>query len=323
MLAISGQPALGHALDLSFSHPPLTEQSGKPMLLGMGDPIGGPLLGLFYDAPSTPEQLAGLPDLAPAHSHSCDNFRICMKGELWVGRERYHHGEFRLQQSGRPYGSDGDAPHPEGNWRIIFFADRRGYAVRPTNAELRKQYAAATREATRERLGDLVPELLDDDDPGVVGMTTNLTTPLSRVGHIDATFADTSGWEDLGDGSRAAAALLGLHDLGPLVLLLSTPPDRVATPACTFDADSFRLVVRGSCSWDGTEREMGDMRVQPGGVPWHEVVAGSEGLDEVLILGDRRGAAAQVGGAGRDRAWADQLGELVGRMHARLPAAAA
>jgi len=323
MLAISGHPALDKALDLSFRRPPLSDQSGMPMLLGMGDPIAGPLLGLFYDAPSTPERLAGPPDLAPAHSHSCDNFRICMKGELWVGRERYHHGEFRLQQSGRPYGSDGDAPHPEGNWRIIFFADRRGYAVRPTNPELRKQYAAATVAATRERLGDVVPELLDDDDPGVVGMVTNLTTPLSRVGHIDATFADTAGWDDLGDGSKAAAALMGLHDLGPLVLLLSTPGGRVATPACSFDTDSFRLVIRGSCTWAGEDRVMGDMRIQPAGVPWEEIVAGPEGLDQVIILGDRRGAAALVEGGGPAQVWADQLGELVGRMQVRLSAAAA
>ena len=71
------------------------------MLIGIGDPVVGPLVGLFYDAPSTPEQLAGAPDLAPAHSHPCDNFRIVMKGELWVGQERYHHGQYRLQKSMR------------------------------------------------------------------------------------------------------------------------------------------------------------------------------------------------------------------------------
>ena len=137
MFAALGMDLEADTFDLSFREPPLSERSGQPLLLGMGDPVAGPLLGLFFDAPSTPEQLAGPPDLAPAHSHSCDNFRICMKGELIVGKERYHHGEFRLQQSGRPYGQDGDAPHVEGNWRIIFFADRRGHLVRPTNPEIR------------------------------------------------------------------------------------------------------------------------------------------------------------------------------------------
>jgi hypothetical protein len=329
MLGIAGHEALGRtfdltqAFDLSFRQPPLKERSGNPLLIGLGDPVAGPLLGLFYDAPSTPEQLAGPPDLAPAHSHSCDNFRICMKGELWVGRERYHHGEFRLQQSGRPYGSDGDAPHAEGNWRIIFFADRRGFAVRPTNPELRKQYAAATREASRGRLGDVVPELLDDEDPGVVGMATNLTTPLSRLGHIDGTFADTAGWGDLGDGSKVAGSLMGLPDLGPVVLLISTPAGKVASPAYTFGTDSFRLVIDGSYAVGGESRVMGDMRIHPAGVPWPEVVAGPEGLGHVLILGDRRGATAEVDGSAAASRWAAQLGDLVAGMHAGLGAAAA
>ena len=172
----------------------------------MGDPPRS-LLGLFFDAPSTPEQLAGPPDLAPAHSHSCDNFRICMKGELIVGKERYHHGEFRLQQSGRPYGQDGDAPHVDGNWRIIFFADRRGHLVRPTNPEIRAQYRAAA-PAISERYGDLLPELLDDDDGGVVGMVTNLTTPLSKLGHIDSSFRGPDGWR-----RWVRRGLLSLHSL--------------------------------------------------------------------------------------------------------------
>src|ERR1700704_3763558 len=139
MFAALGMDLDADAFDLSFREPPLSERSGQPMLIGMGDPVAGPLVGLFYDDPSTPEQLAAGPDLAPAHSHPCDNFRVVMKGELWVGQERYHHGEFRLQRSGRPYGSDGDAPHEEGNWRVITFCDRRGHRVRPTNQELRAQ----------------------------------------------------------------------------------------------------------------------------------------------------------------------------------------
>src|SRR5438094_4650003 len=113
------------AVDLSFRKPPLSERNHRPILIGIGDEAVGPYIGLFFDAPSTPEQLAGPPDLTPAHGHVCDNFRIVMKGELWVGRERYHQGEFRIQRSARPYGADGDAPHEEGNWRIISFADRR------------------------------------------------------------------------------------------------------------------------------------------------------------------------------------------------------
>jgi hypothetical protein len=317
MFAALGMDLDADTFDLSFREPPLSERSGQPMLLGMGDPVAGPLLGLFYDAPSTPEQLAGPPDLAPAHSHSCDNFRICMKGELIVGQERYHHGEFRLQQSGRPYGQDGDAPHVEGNWRIIFFADRRGHLVRPTNPEIRAQYRAAA-PAISERYGDLLPELLDDDDGGVVGMVTNLTTPLSKLGHIDGSFRDTNLWGTLG-GSKVAAALLGLPDLGPVVLLLRTPAAQVAAPACTFGTEGFRLVIGGSYSLDGRERTMGDMRLQTSNTRWAPVIAGADGLDEVVILGDRRGAAPSVkSGEPSAEAWAGGFDALLDGLRERL-----
>lgn len=317
MLAALGIDLDESTLDLSFREPPLSERSGRPMMIGIGDAVAGPFLGLFYDAPSTPEQLAGPPDLAPAHSHSCDNFRICMKGELIVGQERYHHGEFRLQQSGRPYGQDGDAPHVDGNWRIIFFADRRGHMVRPTNPEIRAQYRAAAPRA-REHYGGLLPELLDDEDGGVVGMVTNITTPLSKVGHIDGSFRDADSWSKLGE-SKVAAALLGLPDLGPVVLLLRTPAAQVAAPECTLGTEGFRLVIAGSYTRDGQQRAMGDMRIQAAHTPWERVVAGPDGLDEVVILGDRRGASLHVDdGEPGARAWADGLDRLLASLRAQL-----
>src|SRR5215213_9409036 len=102
------------AFDLSFRKGTLSERNHAPMIVGIGDPVYGPMIGLFFDAPSTPEEWAAGIDLTPSHSHPCDNFRIVMKGELWVGAQRYHHGEFRIQRSARPYGADGDAPHDEG-----------------------------------------------------------------------------------------------------------------------------------------------------------------------------------------------------------------
>ena len=277
-------------VELSFREPPLSERSAMPVLVGMGDPEAGPLVGLFYDDPSTPEQLAGPPDLAPAHSHPCDNFRVVMKGELIVGQERYHHGEFRLQRSGRPYGRDGDAPHQEGNWRIIFFADRRGHRVRPTNQELRREYASPEAIArTKERFGELLPVVLPDEDDGVDGLVTTIDKPFSRLGHIDASFEEAEGWEAVGDGRRVSVSLMGPHDLGPVVILQRTAAGRLATPSMTVSADTFRCVISGSYRRGDREAEMGDMQLYPPGNPWEEVVAGPHGLDEVIIIGDRRG----------------------------------
>jgi hypothetical protein len=312
--------AVGMSIDpeevgLSFRRPPLSGRSGQPILIGIGDPVVGPLVGLFFDAPSTPEQLAGPPDLAPAHSHPCDNFRVVMKGELWVGQERYHHGEFRLQRTGRPYGRDGDAPHVEGNWRIIFFADRRGHRVRPTNADLRAQYASPEAMArTRDHFGAVLPVVLPDSDDGVEGLVTTIDKPFSRLGHIDSSFDEADGWEPAGDGRSMAVTLMGLHDAGPVVILQRTAPGRQATPAFRFDCDVFRCVVRGSHTGAGSE--MGDMLLRAAGRRWDEVVAGPDGLDEVIILGDRRGAIAQVDAD--DSGWTRTLQRLVDGLSAGL-----
>jgi hypothetical protein len=316
MLGFIGEEVPGDDFELSFSRPPLSERSGRPLLLAFGDPVAGPYMGMFYDAPSTPEELAGPPDLTPAHSHSCDNFRICMVGELWVGKERYHHGEFRIQESGRPYGSDGDAPHVDGNWRLIMFADRRGHRVRAVNPEIRAQMAT-TRQATLDYFTPHLPELLDDDDPGVIGMGTNLGA-RSKLGHIDGTFADTSEWDTIGHGARVAAALLGLPELGPLVMLVHTPAGEVAAPAATYDSDTFRCVTGGSAVIDGAERRMGDVLVKAAGISWPAVVAGPDGLDECFVVGDRRGAVPHTD----DARWAGEIAALIAKLEAdvRTPA---
>jgi hypothetical protein len=234
-----------------------------------------------------------------------------MKGELWVGQERYHHGEFRLQRSGRPYGSDGDAPHVEGNWRVIVFCDRRGFRVRPTNQELRAQSSTPEVMAqTKAHFGAMLPEILDDADDGVDGLVTTVDKPFSRLGHIDASFAESDTWPSIGDGARAAVSLLSLHEVGPVVVLQRTPANRVATPAATFASDVFRCVIAGSHERGSETVEMGDTRFQAAGVPWEPVVAGPGGLDELIIVGNRQGAVPKVA-EGDDAGWAAALDNLI------------
>ena len=328
MIKALGLAVAPDGFKLSFRRPPLSERSGLPVLIGMGDPVAGPLVGLFYDDPSTPAELAGPPDLTPAHSHPCDNFRIVMKGQLIVGQERYHHGEFRLQRTGRPYGRDGDAPHPDGNWRIILFSDRRGHRVRPTNPELRTEFASPSAIArTQERFGELLPVVLADDDDGVDGLITTITKPFSRLGHIDASFEESDGWKPIGEGGRIAVSVLGAHDVGPVVILQRTPPGAPATPRMTFASDLFRCVIAGSAEIDDGARLMGDTEGRPAGHVWAPVRAGAEGLDELIIVADRRGASptAEERGANTTRAtakWVSTVDDLVGKLISQLLAPA-
>lgn len=304
--------------DVSFRRPPLSERSAMPLLVGIGDDEYGPLVGLFYDDPSTPDMFLQKPDLAPAHSHPADNFRICMKGELWVGQERYHHGEFRLQRSGTPYGADGDAPHPEGNWRVISFADRRGFRVRPTNRELREQ--SATPEAfqtIRERFGPVLQSILPDEDDGIQGCVTTIDKKFSKLGHIDASLTESYTWEPMGNGGTIAVTLMGEHEVGPVYIVQRTPADTVAAPAATFGSDVFRIVVQGSARFGDDEFEMGDARFQAAGIEWPEVHAGVNGVVELIVVGDRRGASPSV--TDDDHGWAGRLDELVSDLRSRLP----
>jgi len=50
------------------------------------------------------------------------------------------------------------------------------------------------------------------------------------------------------------------------------------------DSDVFRCVISGSCDYG----QMGDTQLYPAGHEWPEVSAGPDGLDEVIILADRR-----------------------------------
>jgi len=295
------------AFDLSFRKPPLSERSHQPILVGIGDDRCGPYIGLFFDAPSTPEELAGPPDLAPAHGHVCDNFRIVMKGELWVGRERYHHGEFRIQRSARPYGADGDAPHVEGNWRIISFADRRGSRTRFTNPELRAK--VEDDEAIQRQREATGVDVLPANDPGINGLVTTLRKPWSKVQHIDARFEEAEEWLSIGAGGRVCVNLLAHHEVGPVYILQRTPPAVMATPAMCFGSDVFRCVIRGSHTRAGEQVEMGDCRFQAAGEPWESVVAGPEGLDEVIVIGDRSGLHATVDG--EDNGWMARIEHVV------------
>ncbi|MGE0879358.1 MAG: hypothetical protein AB7L13_16980 [Acidimicrobiia bacterium] len=314
-MTIGTVPGRGFAIDapdvleVSFRRAPLSERNHEPLLVTIGDDTVGPVIGLFYDGPSTPEELAGPPDLTPAHGHVCDNFRIVMKGELWVGRERYHHGDFRIQRSARPYGADGDAPHEEGNWRVISFADRRGFRTRFTNPELRAQ--GENDEAIARQREMTGWDILPPNDPGINGLATTLDKPWSKVQHIDASFAECDSWPVIGDDGRVCVNLMAHHEVGPIYIVQRTPAGAVATPGMTIGSDVFRCVIGGGYG----EYAMGDCRFQASGVAWNEVVAGAGGLDELIVIGDRRGLASAS-----DNAWIARIRELVAPLQAELDA---
>lgn len=318
MIGARGFEVPSEQFDMSFRRPPLTDWDGRALVFGMADPVSGPFVMLLYDAPSTPEQLAGPPDLSPPHFHPSDNMRVVLKGELIVGKDRYFHGDFRLQRTGRPYGRDGDAPHVEGNWRVIVFADRRGHIMRPTGRKLQEEFTGpAAMSRIRASFGDLLPEIIASDDNGVEGLVTNIDKPMKPLGNIDSCYDEAATWAALGNGSSYAISLMGDHEFGPVLIMQRTPAGAVATPGLTFDTDTFRCVISGSHERSGEPVQMGDSRFQAAGLPWEQVVAGPDGLDELIVVGDRRGAAARMHGVD-EASWVATIENTIGTLKEQL-----
>ncbi|HVW32135.1 MAG TPA: hypothetical protein VHL53_06315 [Acidimicrobiia bacterium] len=269
----------------------------------LGDDEAGPVLIFLRLAPGV------TPPDAPAHGHASDNWRISLLGSLPMGREAYGPGEFRIQEGWKPYASDNYALGPDGGWSALLFADRRGVRMRHVKAQ--ETELTESNRHLAEWLGikgDLVSDS-PDDAPGPSRLVTSLDD-ARRAAHINSSFAEADGWLPVGADSRFAAALMGDPARGPVLVLTRTAPGGQALSGCSFDTEGFRMVVRGSHTIDGTVYEIGDMRVDSPEARYGDVIAGDDGVDEVILVADRR-AAMPLAGAGP---WADALQAEVARL---------
>jgi hypothetical protein len=248
----------------------------------LGDAVMGPVL-LFLAV-----QPGFTPPDAPAHGHASDNFRISLRGILPMGPESYDEGEFRFQRGWKPYPSDNYAHGPEGGWTVLCFADRRGMRVRHVSPDAPTHAAGDAKLAAW--LG--IRSDLTSDDPADTAGPSALTTTLGefRKPFLNGSYADSGEWPRIDETTRAAGALLGDVSRGPVMILSTTSAGGRASGGLTVGTEVFHLVVRGSCTIDGVEQLPGDMYVQRAGTPMGPVVAGPEGVDELIVLGDRREA---------------------------------
>ena len=284
---------------------------GQTTMAGVliGDEVRGPSLTFAWQGPEA------MSYGAPSHAHASDNFRISLLGSFEMGRESYGPGEFRIQQGWKPYPSDNASHGPEGGWEILLMADRRGTRARFVGASLPNLDEI---HAQISRTFGLAGDLLSDDPAAGSGPSALATTlgPPANSGKLNGSFADRDTWAPLGPATRAAVALMGDPVCGPVLLLAATEPAGVAMPACRFDTEVFRGVVSGSCEIDGRRYGKGQMRVQRAGSPCGPVIAGPDGVCEVVIVADRRAAAPVTS----DASWAAALGATLRDLQHRLAA---
>ena len=297
--------------DLSFSCPEHWPARVDVLAAGavlIGDDECGPAIGVTAISPGD------LADDAPAHAHGSDNFRIVLRGELTMGRERYSDGRYRFQAGGVPYpGESNDATN--GMWMLVLMADRRGMRRRlaqplePGSVEdLIEHELHLYMSKALEVAGDLVDP---DDSCGPSAIATTLGR-VSNGGKLNGTFDDETSWTRVSPTTRAAVTLMGERERGPVVVLSATDPLARAMPPCRFDTEVFRLVVAGDAAIGDRILSQGDMRVQQAGEWSDPVTAGPNGLRELIIIGDRRFATPDVDVEGdAESAWPHTLGAVV------------
>jgi hypothetical protein len=305
-------------IEVSFRQPKLWPGQHNGMFLSVlliGDDTTGPGLALTATPPGA-ESPTG-----KAHGHASDNFRISLLGSFLMGKEEYGPGAFRFQDGWRTYPSDSNACGPDGGWELTMMADRRGTRRREIqgwvdgSAEAEAEFALQRYFAeTFEFDGDLV----DLDTTIAPGPSALMTTagPTSNGGKLNGSFADAESWLSVGDSTRGLVGVLGDAIQGPVVALAETSPHQIAASSSSFDTELMRFVVSGSCSIDGRIYETGDIRLQLPSRACGPVSAGPDGLQELLVFGDRR----FIGAADDTAMWPANVSTIVGDLMETLRA---
>jgi hypothetical protein len=268
----------------------------------IGDEQCGPFVVLSYVEPS--EEMM---PLSFAHAHASDNWRISVRGTTNMGKDTYEQGQFRFHDGGVPYASDNFAWGPDGGYGIIMFADRRGFAIRPVKASIAEKITPQ-QEAAAAGLGiDM-----QDPCPGAPAIATTMG-PTTRA-HLDGGFDTADAWAEMAPGVRMAAGLAGEPSCGPVLVLLDCDAGCEAVPSRSLGTEVIVAPVSGSVRAADVELAQGDVRIEEADAPHPPLVAGADGAQLVLIVGDRRALRASLD----DGALAGPLGTALSPVLAEL-----
>lgn len=304
--------AVGGHVDLSFRqtagwYPYL---DGTSLVLFFGDGDAGPLVFL---SSSPPADTMAEPSFA--HSHASDTWRISVLGTTNMGRDAYMTGQFRFQDGGVPYAADNAAWGPDGGFGLVMFADRRGFAMKPVQAKI-----AETVVPEQRRMGEAFGLRMLDPSPGAPAIATTLGATVR--GHLDGGFDSADRWDELVPGIRAAVAVFGDPDCGPVLLLARANAGATVLPAGSFGTEVLHVVVSGSALIGDGVLDTGDLRLQEAQAPGSGVVAGPNGLSHVVVIGDRRALTAfQPVDLAAAEPWRARTGELLSSLTSMLNAA--
>src|SRR5688500_2220699 len=204
-----------------------------------------------------------------------------------MGRDTYEQGQFRFHDGGVPYASDNFAWGPDGGYGIIMFADRRGFAIRPVNAEIAEKVVPA-----QEAAGALLGIDMQDPCPGAPAIAT--TMGGTTRSHLDGGFDTSDQWDEIAPGIRMAAGIAGEPVCGPVLVFLDCAAGAEPIGAHALGTEVIVAPVAGSVDAAGTTLAQGDVRLEEADVEHPGYVAGLDGAQLVLIVADRRALSAAL-----------------------------
>jgi hypothetical protein len=306
------EPVDGH-VDLSYADRDgwVPDMGATILPIMLGDDVCGPFVALSYVEPSE-EQMP----LSFAHAHASDNWRISIRGTTNMGKDTYEQGQFRFHDGGVPYASDNFAWGPDGGYGMIVFADRRGFAIRPVKASIAAKLGPQ-QEAAAAGLG------IDAQDPcpGAPAIATTMG-PTERA-HLDGGFDRAEGWDEIAPGVRVAAGLAGEPTAGPVFVFVDCAAGCEAVPSRSLGTEVVVAPVAGSVDAAGATLVQGDVRVEEADQPQPPLVAGPDGAQLVLVVGDRRALRAAVEGGGLAGPLGGALSSILDDLQGQLAVASA
>jgi hypothetical protein len=108
-----------------------------------------------------------------------------------------------------------------------------------------------------------------------------------------------------------AAGVLGEPTSGPVLLFLDCAAGSEALPARTIGTEAIVAPVAGSVEAAGVVLAQGDVRVEEADVAQPPLVAGPDGVQLVVIVGDRRALRTALDDHRIDGALADALSPVL------------
>jgi hypothetical protein len=262
--------------------------------LYLGEPQSGPFVWLFNEGPkkAAAGQPLPKPHFVPPHLHRSATFRLVVGDQprqVLFDNAWHTRGDYILLDANRIYS---ELTGVDGLKTLLVLSDRRGFApVNKFTAGMTSDEMLALNTRRFGPFGEGLRCVHTSNDDSILGATITTREKLQHGGRAKGSIDDPSEWATLSDGSRVAAAFLGDPASGPALIMSRNTPRVIEAPAGWWGTDTFRLIVRGSCSIGGRTYRAGSFVASEAGTRQAQVIHGPEGSTQLLVVCDRRNCA--------------------------------